>query len=105
MNAHKKALVTGGAGFIGHHLAGALLARGLEVTVLDDLSVGRRENVPAGARFIQGDVRDPEAVTVALAGADCVFHEAAVVSIRGGPSADFSTPASPRSAREAVYRL
>ena len=82
MNAHKRALVTGGAGFIGHHLAQALLARGLEVTVLDDLSVGRRENVPAGARFIQGDVRDPEAVTVALTGADCVFHEAAVVSIR-----------------------
>lgn len=82
MSAHKKALVTGGAGFIGHHLAGALLAKGLEVTVLDDLSVGRRENVPAGARFIQGDVRDPEAVTVALAGVDCVFHEAAVVSIR-----------------------
>jgi len=82
VSAHKKALVTGGAGFIGHHLAAALLARGLEVTVLDDLSVGRRENVPAGARFIQGDVRDPEAVTVALAGADCVFHEAAVVSIR-----------------------
>ena len=82
MNAHKRALVTGGAGFIGHHLAQALLARGLEVTVLDDLSVGRRENVPSGARFIQGDVRDPEAVTVALTGADCVFHEAAVVSIR-----------------------
>jgi len=82
MSAHRKALVTGGAGFIGHHLSAALLARGLEVTVLDDLSVGRRENVPAGARFVQGDVRDPEAVTVALAGADCVFHEAAVVSIR-----------------------
>ena len=82
MSGHKKALVTGGAGFIGHHLVAALLAKGLEVTVLDDLSVGRRENVPAGARFIQGDVRDPEAVTVALAGADCVFHEAAVVSIR-----------------------
>ena len=82
MSAHKRALVTGGAGFIGHHLAAALLGRGLEVTVLDDLSVGRRENVPAGARFIEGDVRDPEAVTVALTGADCVFHEAAVVSIR-----------------------
>jgi UDP-glucose 4-epimerase len=82
VSGHKKALVTGGAGFIGHHLVAALLAKGLEVTVLDDLSVGRRENVPAGARFIQGDVRDAEAVTVALAGADCVFHEAAVVSIR-----------------------
>ncbi len=78
----KRALVTGGAGFIGHHLVRALLARGLEVTVLDDLSLGRRENVPPEARFVEGDVRDPDAVTVALAGADCVFHEAAIVSIR-----------------------
>lgn len=78
----RRALVTGGAGFIGHHLAGALLRRGLEVTVLDDLSMGRRENVPEGARFVQGDVRDPEVVTVALSGVDCVFHEAAIVSIR-----------------------
>ncbi|MBM3984899.1 MAG: SDR family NAD(P)-dependent oxidoreductase [Planctomycetes bacterium] len=78
----RRALVTGGAGFIGHHLVRALLARGLEVTVLDDLSMGRRENVPPQARFIQGDVRDPEQVTVALNGVDCVFHEAAIVSIR-----------------------
>ncbi|MGQ0553480.1 MAG: NAD-dependent epimerase/dehydratase family protein [Planctomycetota bacterium] len=78
----KRALVTGGAGFIGHHLVRALLARGLEVTVLDDLSVGKRENVPEAAKFVQGDVRDPEAVTMALAGVDCVFHEAAIVSIR-----------------------
>jgi UDP-glucose 4-epimerase len=78
----RRALVTGGAGFIGQHLARALLARGIEVTVLDDLSMGRRDNVPPGARFVQGDVRDPEAVTVALAGVDCVFHEAAIVSIR-----------------------
>jgi UDP-glucose 4-epimerase len=78
----RRALVTGGAGFIGQHLARALLARGIEVTVLDDLSMGRRENVPPQARFVQGDVRDPEQVTVALAGVDCVFHEAAIVSIR-----------------------
>ncbi len=56
----RRALVTGGAGFIGHHLARALLARGIEVTVLDDLSMGRRENLPPEARFVQGDVRDPE---------------------------------------------
>ncbi len=79
---YRRALVTGGAGFIGHHLVAALLRRGLEVTVLDDLSMGRRENVPPQARFIQGDVRDPELVTVALNGVDCVFHEAAIVSIR-----------------------
>lgn len=78
----RRALVTGGAGFIGQHLVAALLRRGLEVTVLDDLSMGRRENVPPQARFLQGDVRDPEQVTVALNGVDCVFHEAAIVSIR-----------------------
>ena len=76
------ALVTGGAGFIGHHLAKALLERGLEVTVLDDLSMGRRESVPAAARFLKGDVRNPDDVDNALQGVDCVFHEAAIVSIR-----------------------
>jgi UDP-glucose 4-epimerase len=76
------ALVTGGAGFIGHHLVAALIERGLAVSVLDDLSVGRRENVPAAARFVEGDVRDPDAVDEALRGVDCVFHEAAIVSIR-----------------------
>ena len=76
------ALVTGGAGFIGHHLVRALLAQGLAVTVLDDLSMGKRENVPAEARFVHGDLRDPAAVADALAGVDCVFHEAAIVSIR-----------------------
>lgn len=76
-------LVTGGAGFIGSHVATALLARGLQVTVLDNLSMGRREAVPAGARFVQGDVRDRAAVTAALAGVDGVIHLAAQVTIRG----------------------
>lgn len=78
----RRALVTGGAGFIGHHLARALLARGVAVTVLDDLSMGKRENVPDGARLVMGDVRDPAAVDDALADVDCVFHLAAIVSIR-----------------------
>jgi UDP-glucose 4-epimerase len=77
-----KALVTGGAGFIGSHLARALLAEGLEVTILDDLSMGKEENVPAGARFIHGDVRLQEDVRRAIQGATIVFHEAARVSIR-----------------------
>ena len=78
----RHALVTGGAGFIGHHLVHRLLAEGLDVTVLDDLSMGKRENVPDAARFVQGDVRDAAAVDDALEGVDCVFHEAAIVSIR-----------------------
>jgi UDP-glucose 4-epimerase len=77
-----RVLVTGGAGFIGHHLVRALLARGLGVTVLDDLSMGKRENVPPAARFVEGDVRDPAAVRNALEDVDAVLHEAAIVSIR-----------------------
>ena len=57
-----RALVTGGAGFIGSHVAEGLLARGDEVTILDDLSDGKRENVPDGARLVEGDIRDPAAI-------------------------------------------
>lgn len=77
------ALVTGGAGFIGSHLTRALLADHRRVTVLDNLSVGRREVVPDQARFVHGDVRDEAAIADALAGVDCVFHLAAQVTIRG----------------------
>ncbi len=76
-------LVTGGAGFIGSHLTRALLAQGKRVTVLDNLSVGRRETVPDAARFVCGDVRDPAALANALTGVDGVFHLAAQVTIRG----------------------
>ena len=83
MTSWSHALVTGGAGFIGSHLARALLAQGRTVTVLDNLSVGRRAAVPGGARFVHGDIRDAAAVAEALAGVDCVFHLAAQVTIRG----------------------
>ena len=79
---YARALVTGGAGFIGSHLTRALLDQGIEIVVLDDLSVGKRENVPDGAKFLQGDVRDHRDVTRALENVDVVFHEAARVSIR-----------------------
>ena len=77
------ALVTGGAGFIGSHLTRALLAEGRQVTVIDNLSVGRRDAVAGGARFVHGDIRDDAALADALTGVDCVFHLAAQVTIRG----------------------
>jgi UDP-glucose 4-epimerase len=83
MTGWSHALVTGGAGFIGSHLARALLADGRAVTVLDNLTVGRRDAVPGGARFVHGDVRDAVAVGDALRDVDCVFHLAAQVTIRG----------------------
>ena len=79
---YDKALVTGGAGFIGSHLVERLLHEGMHVTVLDNLSVGKRENVPRGAKLILGDVRDYDTVVAAVSGADVVFHLAARVSIR-----------------------
>ena len=51
----KSVLVTGGAGFIGSHVCDQLLANGWHVRVLDDLSTGARENVPAGAEWVEGD--------------------------------------------------
>lgn len=76
-----RAVVTGGAGFIGSHLADALLVRGDEVVVLDNLATGRSENVPAAADFIEGDVADPAAVSKALAGAEVVYHQGALGSV------------------------
>ena len=72
-----RALVTGGAGFIGSNIADALLAEGHEVRILDDLTTGRRENVPGGADLIVGDVSDEAAVQGAVTGCEVVFHEAA----------------------------
>jgi len=79
-----RAVVTGGAGFIGSHLVDALLARGDEVWVLDNLSTGRRERVADGARLIEGDIRDAEAVGAAFAEAepDACFHLAAQADVR-----------------------
>jgi UDP-glucose 4-epimerase len=75
-------LVTGGCGFIGSHLTERLLALGHDVLVLDDLSTGKRENLPAGVRLIEGDVADHPLVDAALAGSDGCFHLAAVASVQ-----------------------
>jgi UDP-glucose 4-epimerase len=76
-----RALVTGGAGFIGSHLVDALLARGDDVVVLDNLATGKRSNVAPGAVFVEGDVADPAALTPAIAGCDIVYHQAALGSV------------------------
>ncbi len=83
-----KALVTGGAGFIGSNLVDALLARGDEAIVVDDLSTGRRENLGTalanGATLVEADIRDREALEE-LAGRErpeVVFHFAAQIDVR-----------------------
>jgi len=76
-------LVTGGAGFIGSHLADDALAHGHRVVVLDDLSTGRRENVPAGALFHRRDLLDPGlAELLAAERVDVVLHHAAQANVR-----------------------
>jgi UDP-glucose 4-epimerase len=75
----RKALVTGAAGFIGRHVAQACLDLGMEVTALDDCSGGFVENVPAGARFVEGSILD-DALVRSLTERECfdyVFHLAA----------------------------
>ena len=77
-------LVTGGAGFIGSHIAAAMMAAGARVRVLDDLSTGHRENldeIGGDLDFIQGSVADEELLKKALAGVEVVFHEAAIPSV------------------------
>jgi UDP-glucose 4-epimerase len=74
-------LVTGGAGFIGSHLCDALIARGDRVRVLDDLSTGRRANLPQNAELMVADVADPAAVRDAVADIDGCFHLAAIASV------------------------
>ena len=83
-----RALVTGGSGFIGSNLVDGLLEQGHEVTVLDDLSTGKRENldgaIAAGAELVEIDIRDAEAVSdlVGRAIPEVIFHLAAQIDVR-----------------------
>jgi UDP-glucose 4-epimerase len=77
-----KALVTGGAGFIGSHLVDALVGEGHEVRVLDNLSTGQRGNVNADAVFVETDVSVPDALDDVMRDIEVVFHQAAVGSVR-----------------------
>lgn len=79
-----KALVTGGAGFIGSHIVDRLLADGHEVIVLDDFSTGHRSNLPennASLTIVEGDISDSDTVKKCMQGIDWVFHKAAVASV------------------------
>lgn len=83
----KKTLITGGAGFVGSHLAERLLADGYEVTVLDNLSTGRTENVASldgdpSFRLVVGDILDKQLTDRLVADCDIVFHLAAAVGVR-----------------------
>jgi len=82
----KRVLVTGGAGFIGSHLAEELVNKNLHVTVLDNLSSGKIENIERlfnrdNFVFIQGDMRNERTLFEILRGIDVVFHEAAMVNV------------------------
>jgi UDP-glucose 4-epimerase len=80
---NKRALVTGGAGFIGSHVAEALLADGYAVTVLDNLSTGKRDNVPAGATFIHGDITAADTAALVRDGRFALIaHLAAQIDVR-----------------------
>ena len=77
-------LITGGAGFIGGHLARALLERGRRVRILDDLSTGQRKNIAEiepDLELVIGDIRDADVVKRCMAGAEVVFHLAARASV------------------------
>src|SRR2546427_1545492 len=76
-----RALVTGGAGFIGSNIACSLVEHGREVIVLDNLSSGYQRNLRDlhGVEFVQGDVRDENLVRRVMSGVDVVFHLAASV--------------------------
>lgn len=74
-------LVTGGAGFIGSHLVDALVARGDEVVVIDNLSSGKQEHINPTAQFFQKDIRDFNVISPFFRGVDAVFHLAALASV------------------------
>ena len=77
-------LITGGAGFIGSHLADALVQRGDHVRVLDNFTTGKRANLQhldGHCHIVEGDVRDANVVRAAMTGVDYVLHHAAIVSV------------------------
>jgi len=83
MKSKRKVLVTGGAGFIASHVADAYLAAGDDVWIVDNLSSGKRKNVPEGAEFVEMDIRDPEIRNLFReVRFDLVNHHAAQIDVR-----------------------
>ncbi len=83
MTENRRIVVTGGAGFIGSHVADALLATGYEVAIIDNLSTGRQEHVPAGAQFHLLDIKDKEAFNFICQWQPwALVHHAAQMSVR-----------------------
>lgn len=93
----QRILITGGAGFIGSHLADALVPEN-DVTILDNLSTGSRENVPSEAELLEGDITDSETLAKSMSGMDIVYHQAAQVSVQKSveePVESFETNIAP----------
>ena len=98
-------MVTGGAGFVGSHIAAALAAAGARVRVLDDLSTGHLENleeIGGDVEFVRGGLTEPEALERALRGVEVVFHEAAIPSV---PRSVEDPEATHRSSVEGTFAL
>jgi UDP-glucose 4-epimerase len=87
MEMEKRAIVTGGAGFIGSHIVQELVERGSQVIIVDNLSTGRLENIEpflkkTSVKFVEGDVTDLAFLEDVFKGADYVFHQAAIASVQ-----------------------
>ena len=95
VNVAKRILITGGAGFIGGHIAELLRSQGHQVIAIDNLATGKRDNVPAGAELVVGDVSDVVVLdSIFASGIDAVMHIAGQASISlsfANPAADLNT--------------
>ena len=96
---HKKVLVTGGSSFIGSHLVDALVERGAQVRIVDDLTSGRRSNIESHLKtgrvtFVEADLREPGVARAAMKGIEVVFHLAADHGGRGYVDLHQAGPAS-----------
>ena len=78
----KNILITGGAGFVGYHLTRALIKKGMKISVIDNLSTGKIENIPKKIEFIKGDIRDKKTLELVTSNCDVIIHLAAKTNIQ-----------------------